>query len=116
MTAPRTLPGVTSLPVILGVLGMVLGPSGIIWATLNWRTDDTGKRIQQTGEIVLMLQGVITTLERQLAECEKRLAESESETAVAEAALHECREACRLKQRELDDVRSQLRALQTGAS
>lgn len=116
MTASAgSLQRVAALLPYLGVLGLILGPTGIVWAVLNFRTDDTGKRIAQTGEIVVMLQTLIRELETALGRAESRLVESEAETAAAEAELHRCQERCALLQRALDDVRSELARLQGGS-
>lgn len=105
-----------SLLPYLGVAGLILGPSGVIWAVLNWRTDDTGKRISQTGEIVVMLQTLIRELETALSRAEERLRESEAETEHAEALLVTCHARCEALQLALDAVRSELARLQSGGA
>jgi len=113
-TAWRSLRSVAALLPYLGVAGLILGPTGIVWTFLNWRTDDTGKRITQAGEIVVMLQSLIRELESSLHRCEAALHASKAETEAAERELSRCQAHCLVLQRELDTVRSQLARLLQG--
>jgi septal ring factor EnvC (AmiA/AmiB activator) len=112
-----------NVSVILAVLGLIAGPTGIIWATLNFRTDDTGKRLKQASEIVAMFQAIALKLEERLEEAEAsleaaehRVAAAEAETAAAERALRDAQAECARLRAELHDVRSELSRLSGGTA
>lgn len=98
------------LPYAIGVGGAIVGPSGIAWAVLNYRTDRDGKRISQTGEIVAMFQAYIDEMEKALVRAEAALVKEQTRGNGAMMELAACREECSRYRRELHDLRqAQLR-------
>lgn len=104
------------LPYAIGIGGGIAGPSGILWAVLNWQRDDAGKKITQTGEIVVMFQALIAQLETSLGRAEEELSKSQSETNGALAALETCHRECVRLRDELDVVRRDLARVQRRGS
>lgn len=96
------------LPYAIGIGGGIAGPSGILWAVLNWQRDDAGKKISQTGEIVVMFQALIEQLEASLGRAEAELSRSQLETNGALAALEACHQECVRLRDELEVVRRDL--------
>lgn len=94
--------------VVLGLAGLIAGPTGIGWALLNWRSDNEGKKISQTGELVAMFQKLIDELEAALdrAVAAVRVAEEKANGAAGE--LQACRLECRRLRGELAAVEYEL--------
>lgn len=95
--------------VLLGLAGLVIGPTGGLLAVLNFRTDRKGKEISQTGELIAMFRAYIDemegALERSKADLDRERERGNGEAQRADAAmaaLQECQATCKRQRLELD--------------
>lgn len=87
--------------VLLGILGLIAGPTGGVLAWANFRTDRKGKEISQTGELIAMFRAYIDEMEKALERSADELGKERlrgngavARADAAEVALQACRTEC----------------------
>lgn len=95
--------------VLSAILGLLIGPTGAVWAIRDWKATRQGKEISQTAELIVMFRAYIAEMEKALARQKDELQEERergngeaARADRAEEALDACQAECRRMRLDLE--------------